>query len=304
MTDIITFLSNKLGRYKAHSNNEFYFACPFCHHPKTKFAVNPVKDKWHCWHCGAKGKTIFNLVRVLDLRKHEIDELRQLLGNNPKLKVFKENTDKVELRLPYEYTPMWQESNSLEYKHALAYLKKRNISMLDILRYKIGYCETGLYAHRIIIPSYDKDNNLNYFIGRSYFDSNMKYKNPMVSKNIICLENQIDWNSPIILCEGIFDAIAIRQNAIPLLGKHIPKKVQLALFENKVKQVYILLDKDAEGDAINMEQRLVNNGINAQRIIIEGSDASDIGFQQVWEYVKTPQSSSFKDILTTRLSNV
>jgi DNA primase len=304
MTDIITFLSNKLGQYKAHSNNEFYFACPFCHHPKTKFAINTVKDKWHCWHCGAKGKSIFNLVRVLNLSKKEIDELRELLGNNPKLRVFKENTDKVQLRLPYEYTPLWQESNSLEYRHAMSYLKKRNISNIDILRYKIGYCETGLYAHRIIIPSYDKNNSLNYFIGRSYFDSNMKYKNPMVSKNIICMEHQIDWNSSVVLCEGIFDAIAIRQNAIPLLGKHIPKKVEMALFENKVKQVFILLDKDAESDAIAMESRLVNNGINAQRICIDRSDASDLGFHKVWEYFNQPKTASFKDILTTRLTNV
>lgn len=304
MTDIITFLSNKIGRYKAHSNNEFYFACPFCHHPKSKFAVNSTKDKWHCWHCGAKGKSIFNLVRVLNLSKKEIDELKELLGNNPKLRVYKENTDTAQLRLPYEYKPMWQIDNSIEYRHALSYLKKRNINMIDIIRYKIGYCETGPFAHRVIVPSYDANNNLNYFIARSYFDSNMKYKNPPVSKNVICLESQVDWNLPVILCEGIFDAIAVRQNAIPLLGKHIPKKLEVALLENKVKTVYILLDKDAETDAINIEQKLLSHGINASRIVIDRADAGELGFHKVWEYFENPQSSSFKDILTTRLCNV
>ena len=303
MTDIITFLSNKLGRCKAHSNNEFYFACPFCHHPKSKFAVNSTKDKWHCWHCGAKGKSIFNLVRVLNLSKKEIGELKELLGNNPKLRVYKENTDKAQLRLPYEYKPMWQIDNSIEYRHAISYLKKRNINMIDIIRYKIGYCETGPFAHRVIVPSYDADNNLNYFVARSYFDSNIKYKNPPVSKNVICLESQVDWNLPVILCEGIFDALAIRQNAVPLLGKHIPKKLEVALLENKVTTVYILLDKDAETDAINIEQKLLSYGINASRIVIDRADAGELGFHKVWEYFENPQSSSFKDILTTRLSN-
>jgi hypothetical protein len=42
-------------------------------------------------------------------------------------------------------------------------------------------------------------------------------------KNIIGFENMINWNVPIVLCEGAFDAIAIKRNAIPLFGKNISK---------------------------------------------------------------------------------
>ena len=84
--------------------------------------------------------------------------------------------------------------NSYVYKHAAAYLKSRNITANDILRYKIGFCETGMYAGRIIIPSYDANNSLNYFTGRSFFDSPLKYKNPLVSKNVICFENLINFD--------------------------------------------------------------------------------------------------------------
>lgn len=304
MTDIITFLSKKLGRYKAHPNNEYYFTCPFCHHSKAKFAINPAKDKWHCWHCGSSGKTIFNLVRVLDLSSDEINELKELLGNSPKLKVYKDNTDRAELRLPVEYKPLWEISDSLEYRHALSYLKKRNVSMIDIMRYKIGYCETGNFAHRIVIPSFDAENKLNYFVARSYFDSGMKYKNPTVSKNIICFENFVDWNLPIVLCEGVFDAIAIRQNAIPLLGKHIPKKLELALLENKVKTVYVLLDKDAETDAIKMEQKLKQYNISVSRVSVNDGDAGEIGFKHIWQFIKKSKSTSFKEMIESKLSNV
>jgi len=304
MTDIITFLSKKLGRYKAHPNSEYYFTCPFCHHSKAKFAVNVAKDKWHCWHCGSSGKTIFNLVRVLDLSKSEIDELRELLGNSPKLKIYKENTDKVELRLPAEFKPLWKVNNSIEYKHALAYLRNRNISMVDIIRYRMGYCETGNFAHRIIIPSYDADNKLNYFVARSYFDANMKYKNPTVSKNIICFESFINWNLPVVLCEGVFDAISVRQNAIPLLGKHLPKKLELALLKNKVKTVYVCLDKDAESEAKKLENKLKQYDINVYRVSIATGDAGEIGFTKVWEFIKNSKSTSFKELIENKLSNV
>ncbi len=37
----------------------------------------------------------------------------------------------------------------------------------------------------------------------------------------------INWNSPIIRCEGMFDAISIKRNAIPLLGKNIQGRATL-----------------------------------------------------------------------------
>ena len=68
----------------------------------------------------------------------------------------------------------------------------------DIKKYKIGYCEDGLYQHRIIIPSYDDDGVLNYFVGRSYMESGMKYKNPNVSKDVVGFDYFIAWSKPIV----------------------------------------------------------------------------------------------------------
>ena len=43
----------------------------------------------------------------------------------------------------------------------------------------------------------DNDNTLNYFVGRSYYKTNMKYKNPPVSKGVVGFESMIDWNQPV-----------------------------------------------------------------------------------------------------------
>jgi len=56
------------------------------------------------------------------------------------------------------------------------------------LKYSIGYCESGKYKNRIILPSYNENGELNYFTARDFYDySNKKYLNPTFDKgnNII-----------------------------------------------------------------------------------------------------------------------
>ena len=129
---------------------------------------------------------------------------------------------KVFISLPKEFISLGESPKGFnpEYKHAIHYLTQRGIGIKDIIKYNIGYCKEGLYGQRVIIPSYNSDGSLNYFVSRSYCPENkMKYKNPPISKNVICFDSQVNWNEPIILCEGVFDAITIKRNAIPLLGK-------------------------------------------------------------------------------------
>ena len=48
---------------------------------------------------------------------------------------------------------------------------------------------------------------------------------PKVSKDIIGFNLFINWNEPIVIVEGAFDAIAVKRNAIPLFGKVILDKL-------------------------------------------------------------------------------
>jgi 5S rRNA maturation endonuclease (ribonuclease M5) len=147
------------------------------------------------------------------------------------------------------------------------------------------------------------DGKLNYFIARAYHDTNMKYKNPPVSKNVVVFEEQINWNEPIVLVEGVFDAISVRRNAIPMLGKFLPKKLEVKLLENKVKNVYILLDDDAKTEALNLERKLTSYGINVSQVSVSGGDAADLGFQKTWEFIDNSKATTFKDFIQNRLQN-
>ena len=65
------------------------------------------------------------------------------------------------------------------------------ITKYNILKYQIGYCESGQYSNKIIIPNYTAEGKLNYFIARSFEqDPARKYDAPSADKNsIIGFEN-------------------------------------------------------------------------------------------------------------------
>ena len=172
--------------------------------------------------------------------------------------------------------------NNPEFRNALIYLKNRGITRHDIVRYGIGYCESGPYEKMIIIPSYDKDGKLNFFTGRSYYkDASFKHKNPKVSKDIIGFDLFINWNEPITIVEGAFDAIAVKRNAIPLFGKIILNKLKKQIIEKNVKDIYIALDSDARDKALDICQYFIDNGIRVYLIDLGDKDPSELGYKNI-----------------------
>ena len=298
---ILTLLAEILGSY-TQQKDEYLFACPFCHTSKKKLSINITSNKWKCWICGSKGGHIIWLLKKLNISKGLLLKFKEVLGDVD-FKKFKTTTSEVTLHLPVEYKPLWKVDKSYQYLHAIRYLKNRGITSDDILRYRIGYCTEGSYANRIILPSYDTNNHLNYFTARLFYEDGMKYKNPPVTKNIICFENMVDWSEDIILCEGMFDAISLRRNAIPLLGKTIPKNLEKALLQNKVKNVIIFLDEDARADALKLEQHLKQYNMNVSIVLTSGKDASEMGFDIAWKEIANAHSTNFKEYIEQRLLN-
>ena len=208
------------------------------------------------------------------------EKLQEFTGYTP-IKAAKKSYDT--LTLPEEFRSFLQvDSSNPEFWNAFSYLKKRGLTREDILRYNIGYCETGPYSKMVIIPSYDKEGILNFFTGRSYYhDATFKHKNPKVSKDIIGFGLYIDWEYPITVVEGVFDALAVKRNAIPLFGKIVLEKLKKAVVENNVKNINIALDKDARAKAIQSCEYFINNGVSVTLINLDEQDPSDLGFSKI-----------------------
>ena len=257
--------------------NELLYYCPFCNHHKQKLQVNVITQQWHCWVCDAKGKSIFSLAKKLKAPKSVFTELSQIFKNSKKYTFDSAEKSKI-VKLPDEFFTLRGKNESLSFKHAKAYLEKRNITQEDIIRYNIGYCTDGTYGGRIIIPSYDENGILNYFIARSFYNSYLKYKNPPVPKDTVIFELYINWKMPIVLCEGVFDAIAIKRNAIPLLGKTVQDKLLKKMINNNVPEVIVALDSDAQSTMINVCDKLIRHGLNVSRTSLKEGDPSSLGF--------------------------
>ena len=244
---VVNILDDVLGPGTSMKNDEQAHYCPFCHHHKKKLQINLQSQKWHCWVCDSKGKRIQSLLRRLHVDSRKLKKIYEIYGDD--YVVYSNNTEdeKVELRLPSEFQSLLIEPKGINplFRKVKEYARKRGISEGDIKRYNIGYCDGGHYANRIIIPSYDSDNRLNYFIARSVFDEEtFKYKNPPVSKNVIMFENQINWDEPITLVEGVFDAILI--DGISVLGNGVTAE-QAHLIDKLNKRIILCPDRDNAG---------------------------------------------------------
>ncbi len=304
---VVNALSNVLGNGVTLKGNEIAYYCPFCNHHKPKLQVNTETQKWHCWTCNSGGKKLTSLLRKLDVDRKTISIIREIYGDSNWTPQQEDAETKVFISLPNEFISLAEEPKGFnpEYKHALHYLTQRGIDIKDIVKYNIGYCKDGLYARRVIIPSYNSDGSLNYFISRSYYpEEKMKYKNPPISKNIICLESQINWNEPIILCEGVFDAITIKRNAIPLLGKFPSKQLVEKIFMNGVNNIIISLDNDAINEALKAAEYFRKNGINVKMMYLKDKDASEMGYEKFYEELKKTKEFSSEELLLNKISQL
>jgi len=167
----------------------------------------------------------------------------------------------------------------------------------------MGYCDSGKYRNMIIIPSYDENGKLNYFSARS-FDKNsyIKYRNPDCSRNIIPFELFINWDLPIVLCEGPFDAIAIKRNAIPLLGKNMQSNLLKKIVISSVKKIYIALDTDAIKQALKHCEYFINQNKEVYLVELDGKDPSEIGFYHFTKLVQNTFPLTEYDIMEKKLS--
>lgn len=308
LLDLLNRVLGEEGKYT--SNGNYSYHCPICNHHKRKLEINletneKGENPWHCWTClETKGKTVKSLFKKLEVAPDKNNELKLILRPGTK----KQQAPEEQIKLPEEYVSLVDISNlnkvvQLEARRAIQYLKKRHITKDDILKYNIGFCESGKYSGRIIIPSYDAKGKLNYFVARSFKEDVFpKYKNPPISSKVIGLELFINWDAPIILVEGIFDALTIKRNVIPLFGKIINNALMEKLAESSVDKIYICLDPDAIKSSINYAEKLMNMGKEVYLVEIDGKDINEIGYSRFLNILEKTQPLNFSKIMQLKLN--
>ena len=302
-TFLLGSIENLLGKSHKRARDNYAFHCPFCNHRKPKLEISMVtneegKNFWECWVCKTRGQSIFSLLKQLKSPKSEAAEILKYVKKGKKYEYV--NDEVVEL--PKEYQLLTSASTTSVIANKIKkYLYERGLTDNDFIKYGIGYTTNGEYGGRIIIPSYSASNRLNYFVGRTYEGAYFKYKNPQTSKDIIFFENLINWDRPIILCEGAFDAMAIKRNAVPLLGKSISPSLWKKLLTGKLTDIYIALDTDAQTQALEIAEKLIAAGFRVFLIELLGKDPSEMGFKEFTKLVQNATELAFSKIMLQKL---
>lgn len=256
------------------------------------------KNFWECWVCQTRGQSIRSLLRQLKTPQEQANEILKYV---PKGSLIEYKGLSI-IELPPEYQSLYEASKeSVVANLVRKYLYERGLTDNDIIKYSIGYCTSGEYGGRVIIPSYSSSNSLNYFVARSYDGSYFKYKNPEASKDIIFFENLINWNQPIILCEGVFDAMAIKRNAIPILGKNISDSLYKKILQSSLTDIYIALDDDAQDTAIEIAERFLNAGFKVYNIKMNDKDPSEMGFVNFTQHVQSAEELDLSGLMMHKL---
>ena len=282
-------------------NNEYMWWSPFVSHHKPKLQVNIQTGKWHCWVSNQGGHNLFQLFKKVGAGRLEFQSLSKLLGETSFYNSDKNDAGKQTLTLPKEFKSLSEPHTSIIKDHAMLFLKKRGITEQDIQRYNLGYCVEGPYQNRIIIPSYDENGKLNYFVGRDFYASTLKYKNPPIPKDVIGFDLYVNRSLPIILVEGVFDAMSVKNNSIPLFGKSILPKLYGKIIEKSVKNIFIVLDSDAFDDAIHITEKFVNEGISVNFVKLDGKDPNDLGYKKMKTKIDNSLPMDFKTLMEMKL---
>lgn len=242
--------------------------CPHCQEreglsqPDGKFnlEINTSKRMFRCWKCD-EPKFSGSLGRLIKTFGNNVDyEMYKSYAGIFQDYVFNEDEKEyIQVKLPDEMILFSQmETGNSEHFEAYNYLiNERKLSRDIILKYRLGFCITGKYSNRIIIPSYDKNGEVNYFVSRYYGNDQkirkkMPYLNPKADKDIIIFnEGLVNWDSTVYLVEGAFEMLSFPINSIPMLGKTLSTTLFMKLKELK-PDVVVLLDPDAYKNSVEL----------------------------------------------------
>ena len=279
---LITFLGEAKGGFDG-EHTQLQFGCPHCaekHGDRElqKYNLECNFFVFHCWKCASEDDdemhgSVFKLIKLYgneqlykDYKECVISLKESKLYNLDFANDFKVDLSQIdEVKLPKGFRPF--KEDRFYPPQAMEYIQKRGITWDIIHEYNLGFTtyteDDKIASNRIIIPSYNKFGELNYWTGRDFTNNpkRQRYYNPKIErKSLIFNEEKIQWDADINIVEGPFDHLVV-PNSIPLLGKALDKDYKLywELLTKANANINIFLDGDAY-DTVIETYKALNHG--------------------------------------------
>ncbi len=247
--------------------------CALCFDERQRLYIESDTGLWMCFRCGERGHLLSLLVRQLELSFATAYPLADLIGAKPP----EDAPVVIEAhRPPPPSTVALPPGFIKDSGDRLVgdYFADRGLKRSLVAEVGAGYCLTGAYAHRVIIPVITQG-AMRTWVARTWLlDEKKKVLMPPGSQasralfgyDLLVTERK-HWTE-LIVVEGVFDALRLwdlgYRETIATLGAHITD-IQLALMKRlRPEHVVVMRDADEAGDAaaITEGRILVSNMLN------------------------------------------
>lgn len=315
ISEKITFYEKIFGKGTLdRQGKNFSVRCPICEpvkKDKRKFTIRIEDDACHCWTCGFASRSLAKIIAKHGTRALMQEYKDKYCDDDQQAhEHFTGDTDTEEkLELPEGSCMLHLASKGNPDTRAVyRYLtEKRGLTDDDIWYYKICVSDAIRWRRKAIVPSFDANGELNYYVARAIDSNKQRYHNPRVDRlTVIFNELNVDWSSRLVICEGPFDMFKCGENATCILGSEFNNRH--ALF-NKIVQhktpVAVALDSDAQPKAHRIVRALSEYGIDV--LIVDVGAHSDPGAMSKSEFeiaLSSAHRVSWSRALLSRLSSI
>jgi hypothetical protein len=251
--------------------------CPFPECGKSNHLyVNARSGKWICHVCGQASHDIKRLliqVEGYDWLKSGAGLMGMGEAPEPEQEPEPKEPERINTPLPPEYIPVWDGERWSFPK----YLTSRNINRKTARRLDLGYCSSGEYANRIILPiRCPLGNSFTSRMVHNY--TRIRYKAGEHAGRLLYGWESLRWyRGKVVLVEGPFDAIKVIQSgyaAIALMGKLL-SRTKTPLLNSIDRELVVMLDEEAGKESIKVAREL------GSKIAVAKNDPGDMDKEEI-----------------------
>jgi DNA primase len=264
------------------AGKEVMLNCLFHDDTKHKLSINVNTGAWQCWSCREHGSLRDLVKKIAQLKKTTIN-ISDFKGDYVPKPAAVAINEEIRIPWPEAYQPLY-EAKSPAMLYAKNYVLKRGLTEEQIAYYKIGYCQTGRYSGRIIVPVLDARGELVSFIAR---DCTGTLKPKVLTppslegrhgiKDYVFNLHRAALTGHVLIGEGVFDSISLGVRGVCLFGKSA-SQIQIAkIINKKLKRVTICLDPDAQLEANILANQLIGHCPDVRIVALpEGTDPNSV----------------------------
>ena len=273
---------------------------------KHKLHIDLKTGMFHCFRCGLSGiglKRFIELNEGISTRNLTVEDFDKDISDFRKKIIEKFNIPKSKIQkltFPESYV------SAFESKYALNYIRHRGIKDEVIEKFKLGWCSEGDFAFRVMFPSFNKNEDLIYYSGRSILGTIPKSLNVKIDKNDLLYGSDfLDYKKDfIVITEGPFSCITVNDNAVALYSKNITPQQLIRLRNFKFKKFYIMLDGDAREQAVKLAESLLKFGKSPYIVKLADKDPNDLGYEECWKLINSSKEFTEKNLLMEKLEKI